>query len=65
MCIHSLDCVQLYCQVVGDRTSTHMLHLLHVSQETDDLLVLVIDYYGPVCTTVCIALIYTSHDFLA
>ena len=27
MCIHSWDCVQLYCQVVGDRTSTLMLHL--------------------------------------
>ena len=27
MCIHCLYCVQLYCQVVGDRTSTHMLHL--------------------------------------
>ena len=28
MCIHCLYCVQLYCQVVGDRTSTLTLHLL-------------------------------------
>ena len=44
MCIHYLYCVQLYCQVVGDRTSTHVTSIVYISHETDDLLVLVIDY---------------------
>ena len=38
---------------------------VYISRETDDLLVLVIDYYGSLCITVCNALINTSHDSLA
>ena len=35
---------------------------VYISHETDDLLVLVIDYCESFCTTVCNALINTSHD---
>ena len=34
----------------------------YISHETDDLLVLVIDYYESLCITVCNALINTSHN---
>ena len=40
-----------------------MLHPF--SQETDNLLVLVIDYCGLLYTTLCIASIYTNPDSLA
>ena len=38
--------------------------IVYVSHETEDLLVLVIDYCGSLCTTHCITLIYTSHASL-
>jgi len=48
MCIRSLDCVQLYCQLVKEPVLTCYI-FVYVSQESDDLLVLVTDYYGPLC----------------
>ena len=59
LCVHVYSLFGLcavICQVVGDRTSTLMLHLLCVSHETDDLLVLVADY----CVQQTV-----SHDSLA
>ena len=52
MCTSVFTCGTVYThQVVGDRTTTFVVY---ISQETDDLLVLFIDYYESFCTTVCI-----------
>ena len=54
-------------QVVGDRTSTHMLLICCVHITRICMMTFWYYYYESFCTTVCIALIYTtshctSHD---